>query len=398
MVGVVVIGVAIAVGTRFVATDGASGVSAADSTGRSGYVEFGLVVVTLLLLLWVPQLFFYIQLDMDAAGDAQRVLLGLIAVTASIVTGIYILLLHFRGGPLRGISLRPLAVGAAGLVVLITPVYRSLAGTCWSRGISDIVQFSKYRQDWGKTLIELRKAIDRASERSIARGSGAAAVEAAAPRPRSERPAPRPAQGWPKWGLLAACAIVTFGSHLAIVTANSNYAVVTANSNYGASIADGLLVIVGFITALACVAVMLLRGIIQRVVRGEAIDRASEHSIARGSGAAAVEVAAPRPRSERPATRPAQGWPKWGLLAACVILTFGICIAAATANANSGANVAGGLLIIGAFVIALTCAAVMFLRWIIRIIQHGVRQRPTGATSHAIASAPTPTATRTTVQ
>jgi hypothetical protein len=258
------------VATRFLAAGGTIGLSAANHTERSAYIEFDLVVVTLWLLLWIPQLFFYIRLDTDSTGDAQRVLLGLIAVTASTVTGIYILLLHFGGGPLRMISTGPLAAGVAGLVVLITPVYRSLARTCWSRGISNIVQFSKYRQDWGKTLIELRKAVDRASDHSIARDSGAGAAEAAAPLPRSERRAPRPAQGWPKWGLLAACAILTFGIYIAAVT---------VHSNGGANVTGGLLIIGAFVTALACGAVMLLRRIIQRGARTHPTG-ATAHAIA----------------------------------------------------------------------------------------------------------------------
>jgi hypothetical protein len=222
---------------------------------RLGLIDLDLIVVTLGLLLWIPQLFFNIQLDMHGTGDAQRVLLALVAVAASIVTGIYVLLQHFGGGSLRQIRIGPLATGVVGLMVLITPVYRSLARACWSRGISGIVQFSKYRQDWGKTLIELRKAVDRASELSIARSSRAAAVEAAATPPRSEWPARRPAQGWPKWGLLAACALFAFGF------------TIVSSSNNGVIATGALLVMLALITALACAVIMLLRGIIQRRAR-----------------------------------------------------------------------------------------------------------------------------------
>jgi hypothetical protein len=159
-VNVVIIGFAVILATRFVATGGTIGTTSRDS--RLQFVELDIVIVTLVLLLWVPQLFFHIQLDRDGTGNVQRVLLGLIAVTASILTGVYILGLHFAGGPLRNISMAPLFAGVVGLVVIMTPAYRSLARACWRRGISDIFQLRKQRQDWSKALAELGTAVDRA--------------------------------------------------------------------------------------------------------------------------------------------------------------------------------------------------------------------------------------------
>jgi hypothetical protein len=161
MVSVVIIGVAVILATRFVATGGTIGVTSHHTT-RFQYVAFDLIVITLGLLLWVPHLFFAIQLDRDGTGDAQRVLLGPIAATASVLTGIYILVEHFSGGPLRGISTGPLVAGVIGLVVIVTPAYRSLVRGCWRNGICGILQLSEQRQDWAKALTELGAALDRA--------------------------------------------------------------------------------------------------------------------------------------------------------------------------------------------------------------------------------------------
>jgi hypothetical protein len=171
IMNVIVISVAVLLITRFVAAGGTIGVSSNHST-HFRYIELDLVVLTIWFLLWVPQLFFDIQLDRDGTGDAQRFLVGLIAATASVLTGIYILLLHFDNGPLRGISMGPLVAGVLGAVLLITPIYGSLIKACWRRGVSGIFQFRKQKQDWVKTRTELRKAIDRASERRAARSSG----------------------------------------------------------------------------------------------------------------------------------------------------------------------------------------------------------------------------------
>lgn len=258
MIGVIAIGVAIVLVTKFVAAGGTFG-TYSDQTLRYEYVEFDIVLVTLGLLLWVPQLFFSIQLDRDGKGDAQRVLLGLIAVAASILTGSYVLLEHFDGGTLRGISMGPLVAGVAGLVVLITPIYRSLARACWSRGISGILQVSTYRQSWGKTLAELGKVIDGASERGTARSSATAAAEAAATRPRAEPRTEKVVIGWPTWGLFAACAFAVCGTFIAVTTSNSS----------SGQIAGGLLIILAPVIALACAVGALWRRTRQR--------RASQH-------------------------------------------------------------------------------------------------------------------------
>jgi hypothetical protein len=68
------------------------------SSGSFGGIEVCLALATVVLLFWIPHVFFRIQLDMTGAGDSQRVLLGLITMISCIVTGVCFLLLHFGGG------------------------------------------------------------------------------------------------------------------------------------------------------------------------------------------------------------------------------------------------------------------------------------------------------------
>jgi hypothetical protein len=217
ILGVMVTGLAVILATRLVAT-GTIGATSA-SSARLTYLNFDMIVITLTVLFWVPQFFFHIKLDMQGTGDAQRVLLGLIAVAASALTAAYIVLLHLGGGPLRKVSIGPLVAGIVGLAVLITPLYRSLARACWSRGISGIVSFNEYQQDWYKMLKELRMAVDQAlggdTRPNTGDGTrqirGPVAAKTTTPRPQAQISAIR---SWPKRGLYTACALVALGSIL----------------------------------------------------------------------------------------------------------------------------------------------------------------------------------------
>jgi hypothetical protein len=140
---------------------------------RLDAIDGGFLLVTLALLFWLPQLIFGIRLDVDGAGDAQRIFSGLIAKSASASTAIYILLAHFSGGPLREVSIGPLFAGLIGLVLLITPFYKALVRACCSRGIGGIASFDTYRQDWAKAVMELRKAVSQAPGRRVAQNEKA---------------------------------------------------------------------------------------------------------------------------------------------------------------------------------------------------------------------------------
>jgi len=127
-----------------------------------------MVLAILGILVWIPQRLFTIKVDMDDDGDARRILLGLITAASSALTGVYILILHFRGGQLSKTHWGPLIAGMVFTVVLVGPSYRSLARACWQRGISGIFNLRALRRHWGETLRELENALNRAAERGIA--------------------------------------------------------------------------------------------------------------------------------------------------------------------------------------------------------------------------------------
>jgi hypothetical protein len=145
-VGVVVFVSILIFATRLLATAGSVG-AFSNSVPFFLYLRLDLIFAVLWLLFWIPQLFFDIQLDNDGTGDAQRVLLGPIAVTASVLTGAYILMDHFGAGPLRKVPVGPLIAGVVAVAILLTPTYRSLAGGCWRRGIVGILHLSKQRDN-----------------------------------------------------------------------------------------------------------------------------------------------------------------------------------------------------------------------------------------------------------
>jgi hypothetical protein len=156
------VSVAIVFGPRFLAAGGTDGLSS-EHPERLVYTEMLLVAVTLMLVFWLPQVFFRIGLDPDGIGDAQGVLLGAIAWTAAIMTGVYVFLLHFDGGPFRGVSVGPLVTGIVFTVFLVAPAYKALARACWRSGMGGVVQPAFVRENWRKALTELGQALERAS-------------------------------------------------------------------------------------------------------------------------------------------------------------------------------------------------------------------------------------------
>jgi hypothetical protein len=144
-----------------------------------GSLETYVVLATFVLLVWVPQVFFTIQLDVKGSGDAQRVLLSVITVTACGLTATYFVLLHFSGGVLHSIPPGPLTAAIIGTVLIVAPLYRALARVCWQRGLSGVLDRRTLQQRWRNTITELGKALERGSQ------STGKATKSAIPRNRS---------------------------------------------------------------------------------------------------------------------------------------------------------------------------------------------------------------------
>jgi len=133
-------------------------------SGTVGLAEADLALAVAWLLLGVPNQAFKISLDNDGKGDAQRVLVALITATSCVLTAIYLFLMHSNGWPLHQLHRGALVVGIVVTVVLVAPLYRSLAKACWRRGLGGIIDYEALRQYWGNTASEARKALGRFAE------------------------------------------------------------------------------------------------------------------------------------------------------------------------------------------------------------------------------------------
>jgi hypothetical protein len=129
-----------------------------------GSLETYVVLATFVLVLWVPQVFFTIGLDLNGTGEAQRVLLSVITAAACGLTATYFVMLHFSGGPLRSIPPGPLTAAIIGTILLVAPLYKALARLCWRRGLGGALAFRVLRQRWRNTITELGRALERGSQ------------------------------------------------------------------------------------------------------------------------------------------------------------------------------------------------------------------------------------------
>jgi hypothetical protein len=127
------------------------------SRGVVVWAEEVLLLVTVWLVFGVPNQANTIKLP--KYGSAQRVLVGVTTTAACGMTGSYLFLLHFSGGPLRGLKPDQLVVAIVFTVMLVAPLYKSLVRALWRRGLLGSVE--ALFKAWSKTPIEVRAALDR---------------------------------------------------------------------------------------------------------------------------------------------------------------------------------------------------------------------------------------------
>lgn len=169
--GIVVIFLAIRELSKFLAFMAAGGNAKIDfgfSSASGGGVNgaaIGLTLFSIVILIWIPDACFRIQLDVSGTGDAQRVLLGLITAVSCVLTSVAFLLLHFDGGPLRNVSIGTLVVGVIGVVLLVAPPYRSLAKACWQGGTAGVFSLRARIRHWRNMEMELEQALGKIAER-----------------------------------------------------------------------------------------------------------------------------------------------------------------------------------------------------------------------------------------
>lgn len=160
-------GVAAVAGLRGLAALAATGVYGSDKfewsyVNTENYLAFGV----LWLLIGVPHRAFKYQLDANGDGKAQCTLVPLLATGASILTGVFILMLHFGGGPLHKLDTRPLIAGIIFTIFLILPGYKSIANACWTRGVKEIFRPRLLVKHWHETAVELDTVLHHRNETS----------------------------------------------------------------------------------------------------------------------------------------------------------------------------------------------------------------------------------------
>ena len=154
--------------------------SAFSGNGAIGNDELAITIAALGLLLWIPHLLFRINLDMDGKDGVQDTLLAVITAGACVLTGTYVVLLHFANGPLRSVHIGTLLAGTLFTLVLVAPYYRALARTCWRRGLPLAVNPKAVARRTRHTVRELGKAVYQAAEPAKAPGDAPGAAPDAA--------------------------------------------------------------------------------------------------------------------------------------------------------------------------------------------------------------------------
>jgi hypothetical protein len=129
------------------------------SRGIFIWAQDALLLITVWLVFGVPNQAHRIRVAKD--GYAQRLLISVITAAACVLTGSYLFLLHFGGGQLRNLKLGQLVVAIVFTVVLVAPLYRSLARACWRRGLLGFLDPEAPLRAWRKTAKEVRAALDR---------------------------------------------------------------------------------------------------------------------------------------------------------------------------------------------------------------------------------------------
>lgn len=124
-------------------------------------LEMLLLLTTGWLLIGVPDQAYKSNLDRNGEGCAQRVLIGKIAAIACVLTGIYLYMFHYAGGPLVAVHGGPLIVGIFLTVVLLWPFYKSLARACWRHGYPGFLIRGGLKKSVGDLASEIRPAVDR---------------------------------------------------------------------------------------------------------------------------------------------------------------------------------------------------------------------------------------------
>ena len=129
-----------AAGIADLASNGAYGL---DNSGGPYSVAQTLIIGAILWVVFgAPRHAFSMGIDRGGDGQVRTFVIRVCTVLASVLTGAYVLLLHFGGGPLSRVSINALVVGTVFTVFLVAPGYRFVGTRCWELGLVRMFWFS----------------------------------------------------------------------------------------------------------------------------------------------------------------------------------------------------------------------------------------------------------------
>ena len=92
----------------------------------------------------------------DATKQTQRLVPAGLAFSAAIITGSYLLALHFFNEPLARVWQGPLAASIVAVLALLTPFYQLIARACWRYGFADLLDPTAWWAKWSEMTDEIR--------------------------------------------------------------------------------------------------------------------------------------------------------------------------------------------------------------------------------------------------
>jgi hypothetical protein len=127
-------------------------------------------------LLFVPEIIRRKLPIEHASEQALRLVPAALATVAALITGSYLLVLHFFNEPLARIPPGPLAASILAVIALLTPLYQLIARACWRYGLADLIDPVAWWANWSEVRDEItfyqarnyRQLREAARERSAA--------------------------------------------------------------------------------------------------------------------------------------------------------------------------------------------------------------------------------------
>jgi hypothetical protein len=104
----------------------------------------------------------------DASEQVVRWVPATLALGAAIVTGSYLLCLHFFNEPLARLSLGPLTASIVAVMALLTPFYQLIARACWRYGLADLLDPTAWWAKWSEMTDEIRSFRIKQASREVA--------------------------------------------------------------------------------------------------------------------------------------------------------------------------------------------------------------------------------------